>query len=228
MSDFQNFKAFIPFVNRPDLLEKAVASMMELSPHLSIIDNSQDGLDPAKWPCPIIRPSVPLQVSQTLNFIFRLTREAGCGICVYMHGDGAAQPGTCLELVEKAKQATLEGRKWGLIFTLYDILFALNMDLLKRVGDWDVNIPWYKADQDYYRRITLAGLECVEGGMGDRVSHFSSATIRSDERLNFLNSINHHLAHQFYLAKWGGECGEELWTVPFNRPDLFKDARLGG
>lgn len=221
MSDFQNFKAFIPFVNRPDLLEKAVASMMELSPHLSIIDNSQDGLDPAKWPCPVIRPSVPLQVSQTLNFIFRLTREAGCGICVYMHGDGAAQPGVGLELLEMAQQATISGRNWGLIFTLYDILFALNMDLLKRVGEWDVNLPWYEADLDFYWRTKLAGLELMEGGMTDRIQHFSSATIRSDVKLNFLNGIMHPLATQYFLQKWGSKEEDKRFRVAFSRPDLF-------
>lgn len=227
MIDFKNFKAYIPFVNRPDLLRKAVDSIAELRPHLSIVDNSPTGLIPSEWNVPIIRPSVPLGVSHTMQLIYRLTREAGANVCIYMHSDGYAQTGVALDLVDYAQQLTVNGRKWGLIFTLYDILFALNMDLLRQVGDWDVNLPWYCADQDYYRRITLAGLECVEGGMADRVEHFSSATIRSDKKIDFINSINHPLAFQYYEAKWGGRCGDEKWFVPFNRPDLFIDARLG-
>lgn len=221
-----DFKAFIPFVNRPDLLLRAVDSIADLQPHLSIMDNSDEGLIPGEWPVPVIRPSVPLGVSQSLKFMYRLTRESGAGICVYMHGDGFAHEGVALELLDCARKATADGRQWGVIFTLYDILFALNMDLLKRVGDWDTNLPWYCADQDYYRRITLAGLECAESGLGDRVEHYSSATIRSDKRIDFINGIMHPLAFQYYEKKWGGRCGSEKWTVPYNRPDLFPDAKL--
>ncbi|MFZ3343307.1 MAG: hypothetical protein WA213_20690 [Terriglobales bacterium] len=227
MSDFKNFKAFVPYVNRPDLLRRAVESIAELQPHLSIVDNSEDGLTQEEWPVPVLRPSVPLSVSHTMRFIYRLTREAGCQVCVYMHGDGYAQPGVALELLECARKATMAGRRWGVMFTLYDILFAMNMDLLKAVGDWDPNLPWYCADQDYYRRVTLAGLEAAESGLGDRVEHFSSATIRSDKRIDFINSIMHPLAFQYYERKWGGRCGQERWTIPFNRPDLFHDARMG-
>lgn len=218
---FENFRMFIPYVNRPDLLKRALSVAPEVAPHLSILDNSADGLNPADWEVPIIRPSIPLGVSQSINFMFRLTREAGCSTMLYMHSDGHAQPGTCLDLLECCRKATIEGRRWGVMFTLYDILFALNLDLLKRVGDWDINLPWYCADQDYYRRVTLAGLEAAESGLKHQVDHFSSATIRSDKKLDFINGVMHPLAFQYYEKKWGGLCGQEKWTVPFNRPDLF-------
>lgn len=219
MSEFINYRAFVPYVNRTDLLRRAVDSISDLHP--SIVDNSAEGLDQQEWDAPILRPSVPLGVSQTMQFIYRLTREAGADVCIYMHGDGYAHPGVGLELVECARSFTIQGRLWGVIFTRYDILFALNMQLLRRVGDWDTNLPWYDADLDYYWRVRLAGLELAESGLKDKVEHFSSATIRSDKRLNFLNGIMHPLANLYFLAKWGGREEKDRWKVPFNRPDLF-------
>lgn len=223
-----DFEMYIPYVNRPDLLRKAVESAADMRPYLTVLDNSPDGLEYQPWVPYVIRPSVPLGVSQSINFMFSRTRSLGKKIVIYMHGDGSAKPGTCHELLECARKATADGRMWGVMFTLYDILFALNLDTLAAVGDWDVNLPWYCADQDYYRRVTLAGLECAESGLGDKVEHFSSATIRSDKRLDFVNGHMHRLAFLYYEAKWGGRCGHERWTVPFNRPDLFPDARIGG
>jgi hypothetical protein len=211
-----DYCAYIFHVNREDLLQKAVASARDLQKNLTVIDNSANGL---KIPIPyvyVFRPSVPLTAIQSINFAMTDTKAHGAQIAIWMHSDAEARPGSCLALVEYARRMNAEGRKWGTLFTNYDALAALNVSLIDKIGLWDTTFHGYFGDGDYYRRIRLSGYECIETGIA--VDHTPSQTINSDPELAFHNSVTFPLYQQYYLLKWGGQPGSEIYATPFNRP----------
>lgn len=212
MSDYA---AFIPFVNRRDLLEKAIASAVDLKENLRIIDNSKSGLhgDPG-WP-PIIRPSVPMTFSQTLNFMLGLTKDKGKTICIWMHSDASAHPGSCLKLLELARRYTAENRKWGVLFTNYDALSAMSVEAFEKIGGWDEMFEWYASDCDAYYRLKLAGYGCINTSLP--VDHSPSQTLNSDPEIRAQVEGMYHHRNRCYTEKWGGEPGHERYTTPFNR-----------
>lgn len=212
MSDYC---AFIPFVNRIDLLKKAVASASDLRQYLLVIDNSKEGLEGEDGDPQILRPSVPLTFSQTMNLILFLTRRARSRICIFMHSDAEAGIGSTSALVTEARKLVEAKKKWGVLFTYYDTLAAFNPEAFEDIGGWDTNLPWYFSDNDSYRRLRLAGWECIETGLP--VKHEPSSTINSDDNLKFLNSVTFPLYESYYRRKWGGTPGNEIYAVPFNR-----------
>jgi hypothetical protein len=215
-----DYSAFIPHVVREDLLLNAVMSAWSFGKmdEWSIVDNSPDGLTPAfraRCHLDVLRPTVPLSCSQTFNYIMRLTRERGQKICIWMHSDAEAGNGIAEAFLEYARRVTECGRKWGVLWTYYDTLCAYNTDLLDVIGEFDTTLPQYFCENDWQCRVKLAGYECIDTGLTD-VKHVGSATINSDPMRRMHNSVTFPLYHQYYLAKWGGDPGHEIYTRPFN------------
>lgn len=211
----KDFRAFIPFVNRPDLLHRAVLSCKDIWEDLMIIHNSDVQLTVTGMQN--YRPIVPLSFSQTMNCILKMTKNTGPGrnICLFMHSDAEAAPGVCLNLLEEARRLTAEKKRWGVLWTAYDALAAFNVEAFDDIGGWDTNIPWYASDDDAYHRLRLAGWDCIDTGL--EVKHEPSQTIKSDANLNFINSITFPLTLKYYEEKWGGRPGDEKFLTPFDR-----------
>jgi len=207
-----DFRAFIFYVNREDLLTKAFHSAAEISDAVTIIDNSRDGL---ANPLPHYRPPVPLSFSQSMNLAMTHARRDGCSFVLVMHSDACAQPGSCLSLLDYARKLNRESRRWGILFTNYDALAALNLSLMDDIGLWDTNLPQYFSDNDYYRRIDLAGYEKIDTRIP--VNHTPSTTINSDPELKFLKNVTFPIYETYYTRKWGGPPGKERFRGPFNR-----------
>jgi len=206
----------IPFVNRPDLLELALQSVRPFWPHTLIIDNSDTGLDPSMWPVPIMRPPVPLTFSQSMNLLQHLASERSCDCLLFMHNDAEAGAGTPKRLLAIIEEAIASGQRWGVAFTHYDTLAAFSMAMVHAVGPWDTTLPHYFADNDYYRRVRLAGYEIINTGLEVTHHNDASSTIKSDPRLTFLNSVMFPLYGHYYTTKWGGPPGNETYDWPFN------------
>ena len=211
-----NYLLGIPFANREDLLERALATVKPLWPHTVIVDNSEPGLDPAAWPVRVVPSPVPLTFSQSMNLLQRLASEQSCDVLLYMHNDAEAGPGTADRLLAITDEALVSGRRWGVAFTHYDTLASFNMTMVREVGPWDTILPNYFADNDYYRRVRLAGYEMIETGLP--VAHVGggSNTINSDPRRRFLNGVAYPLYERYYATKWGGTPGRETYVQPFN------------
>jgi hypothetical protein len=148
-----------------------------------------------------------------MNFMLQDAKRRGCKFYFFLHSDGEVHPGFALKMLELARAQT---GKWGVIFSLYDVFAAYNVDLLEGIGLWDNNLPWYFADNDYYRRLKLAGFSVIEAG-GEGVNHEASSTIKSDPNLNFLNGVTFPLYAHYYACKWGGSPGHEAFLRPFNQ-----------
>lgn len=217
MSDFH---AYIPYVNRPDLLIKAAESLYDLRPHLTILDNSAQEDEKVFFPIPadvpVIRPTVPLTAVQSINFFLTDAKRRGCKFMLWGHNDHEAHPGSALALVEYARKMFAEGRKWGICFTAYDALSATNLDVIDDVGLWDSTLfSGYHGDNDFYRRLRLAGYETIDTNIP--VDHVGSQTIKSDPEREFMNSILFPISGFLYERKWGGRPGEETFSTPFGR-----------
>lgn len=224
-----DYSAFVPVVNRPDLLENVFAATTCLHHRFTIIDNSPNGVvEKAKLPIhskgspPIrfFRPPVPLSFSQTMNWAIQDTMDWRKTFCITMHNDAVIPEGACEQLLEFAHQAVIDHPRWGVIFTHYDVLAVHNPVAHQDIGGWDTNLPQYFSDNDYFRRLKLAKWECIDSGI--EVGHLASSTINSDPYLRHMNGITFPIYGEYYRQKWGGTPGEERFTLPFNmRPVDF-------
>lgn len=206
-----DFTAYCPYVNRPDLLERVIQACKADGIHLNVIDNSGE-------------PCIPMTFSQSMNWEMRHAGLQGIKFCLHMHSDAVIPEGDITKLLEFARETDERTKKWAVIYTHYDILACYNPQAYLAVGGYDTNLPNYFSDNDWYRRCKLAGWELVQM-VGHNVEHGvngeGSQTINSDLRLKFLNGQTFPLYAEYYKKKWGGSPGHEVFRFPFNRPDLF-------
>ena len=124
--DNQDYAIFCPVVNRFDLLDAAVASTAPYN--MTVIDNSNGKLgDRYKGAehVTVYIPSVPLTFQQTSNLECWLAKQRGAKYYVHMHSDAQFPTERIGELLDIARRA--DGKRWLVIFTLYDILCVYNV-----------------------------------------------------------------------------------------------------
>ena len=204
---------FIPYVNRPDLLEKAVKSVPKSDLwHTLVINNSGNAVDVEAhyW-----APDVPLTFAQTQNLMLKIAKNREQSFYLFMHNDCEASEGTVKSLIEMAAKLTIENRKWGTIFTGYDALAAFNTKAFEEVGGWDTELCWYASDCDVYYRLRLAGYELVESNLP--VKHEPSQTLNSDPEIRRRVDLMMPFRQYYYQEKWGAQPGSERFLKPFNR-----------
>lgn len=198
------------------MLDRAILSLPHnVRSRVLVLDNSQIPTQP--FNCKIgnvnhAHPPVPLSASQSINYILSSALSYDCEVAFFMHNDAACGPGdfeTLLDFVS-ILNAT---RPWGAVFTNYDALVCFNMEAIKRVGPWDQNLPGYFSDNDYYRRLRLAGFPTVDTGI--KIIHNASETIKSDPERQRINAATFPLYARYYAAKWGGEAGKEKFEKPW-------------
>lgn len=222
-----DFVAFCPYVNRPDLLLRVLASCRDASLSLTIINNSgsdifhspDGGTEPPEGVA-VFDPPVPLSFTQSMNLEFKLAKESGAKYCLHMHSDALIPPDVFGKLVDYARRMDSEGRKFGVLYTFYDILACYNVEAALEIGGYDTHFDSYYSDNDMWCRFRRAGYECHDTHI-EGVTHEGSATINSDPKLRLIHSITFPFANMYYVAKWGGQPDHETFKTPFNRPDLF-------
>lgn len=216
-----DFAAYIPVVNRFDLLDQAVTNATEIDYALTIIDNSPEGIPRGRYPHPltVARSFVPMTFTQSMNFEMEDTARKGKKFCLHMHSDSIVPSGAIDSLLTKAREIDNAGRKWGVIYSFYDIMAIYNPAAAIDIGGYDTNFSAYFSDNDWYRRLDLAGWERINTGI--EVGHVGSQTINSDKRLQFLNEQTFPLYSHYYSIKHGGEPGHEKFSVPFDNHELF-------
>lgn len=99
--------------------------------------------------------------------------------------------------------------------------FILTPIALERVGCFDENIyPIYFEDNDYARRLALAGLAHVHLDRVTNVIHGGSSAIHADPELMIQNHKTFEANKAYYLRKWGGMPHHEQYEHPFNNAGL--------
>jgi hypothetical protein len=210
-----DFRVYMRVENRRDLLDKAIASIPEFWPLLSIVDNSPDGMcDGLPEGITIMHGPIPLTFTQSHNWFYKDAKEKGCKFILWMHTDAEAVDNGHLRLLDFAREQCVGKRKWGLAWTSYDSLTALNLDMISEVGGYDTIFPKYFCDNDHTRRMRLAGWETIDTGIVTK--HIGSQSILSDPKAKFLNDVTFPLYQQYYIKKWGGTVDHETFTRPFD------------
>jgi len=218
-----DFCAFIPVVNRIDLLQNVIAAVQPLWDDLTVIDNSERGVNVKPDKIKICCPPVPFSFTQSMNWELKQTLRRGKTFCVHMHNDAIIPEGACEKLLEFASNTHHTQQQWGVIYTLHDILCIYNPKVYEAIGGYDTNFSAYFSDNDYFRRMDLAGWKRINSGI--EVGHVGSQTINSDPYLRHVNQVTFPLYREYYRAKWGGVPGEEQFTHPFGV--LPKEWKLG-
>lgn len=207
---------FIPFVNRPDLLERALrpwASVPEF--RVWVIDNSA-GSDTvaynreleevlADFPSVAMRrPHVPLTTAQTMNFIRALALQWDLDVVGFQHNDGEISDQGIRLLYATAEQKLAANEPWGALFTNYDVCCLFNVQALRVVGEWDwLRFPFYHLDNDYYHRLRLAGFPTIDTGIPCLHHNEASNTIKADATRQYVNRLTFPISEQMLREKWG-------------------------
>jgi hypothetical protein len=92
--------------------------------------------------------------------------------------------------------------------------FTLDHRLFEEVGEFDENFdPAYLEDNDMHHRIRVAG---YEGMCYAPYFHHLNGTQKSDPQQRELVQRRFPVLLNYYIQKWGGKQGEEVYQIPFN------------
>lgn len=209
--------AYIPYVNRPDLLQQAVGSLRALWPWLVVIDHSVAG-DAATVVADMLAPGQVFRsdpalttFAQLQNWAIAEARERQAAYLLFLHTDASCPPAVPLEVLATARAHA----DVGAVFTQYDALAVFRLTALLDTGPWDESFRWYYADRDYYCRMARAGWAILEQ-RALPVRHLTSQTLATDPLLaqQLHGDLLWHAAH--YQHKWGGPPGQERFRMPYN------------
>ncbi len=105
--------------------------------------------------------------------------------------------------------------------------FAITKRCVEEVGLYDENFyPVYYDDTDYGYRMGLIGAKKTLV-YPKRISQDLGGGLKHDARAFALYWANVNHIHDYYVRKWGGEAGQEVFKTPFNDPKMtVKDWKL--
>lgn len=104
--------------------------------------------------------------------------------------------------------------------------FGVNKKCFDKIGYFDDQIyPAYFEDNDYHRRILLAGLKAQKNN-NNEYWHYGSRTLQSDPLVKDWLHYCYTLNRQYYAKKWGGDVDDEKYTIPFNGAEFRRDDLL--
>ena len=93
--------------------------------------------------------------------------------------------------------------------------FAFDAATFAKVGRVDENFhPAYFEDNDYARRLDLSGVPTASLDLP--LVHHGSSTLRSSQTFMMRNHSTFPANRAYFVDKWGGVPGEEVFTTPFN------------
>lgn len=200
------YQSWIFFVNRYDLLKKAVASVRSDLRNLTILDNSPEkllhqksGLGVPEYP-----PPFSFTYVESTNFALSSGLRSGDDFVITMHNDAEALGESANVFLGKLNELVASGRKWGQLKTNYDALTAYNLAFVRECGLMDNFFSMYFADNDYFYRMKLAGYEIVEmPEIKDKIKHEVSSTLKAGFPPRVVHDIKFALYQQYYKMKWG-------------------------
>ncbi|WP_028544691.1 glycosyltransferase family 2 protein [Paenibacillus taiwanensis] len=228
-----NYVLGIFYVNRLDLLYKALYSVQAYWPHVIVIDNSWNKELRSAVAIPkgvtVYEPPIPLSHSQSQNMLHYWGKEQNCDFVMYMHSDAEAESGTPELFLKRLTCLMEDGTKWGAANTYFDTLAAFSMKAIQSVGPWDQNLPMYYSDIDWFRRMRLCHYELIETLLPVKHHNDGASTVKSDVYLLHVHEVTFPLYQDYYIRKWGGGMGQETFSLAFDRfplnpvPDYLAD-----
>lgn len=210
------YKLHIAYRNREDLLRDAVKSVGEIGNLHLWPNNGAQVL--ADVPCQVVHPLPDMSPISVINMMIQSSWDDD--VMFWAHNDCFAHPGAAVEFKAATEALFASDVKWGVHFSLYDVLCAFNMKAVREIGYWDPMFFQYTADNDYYHRLVSAGysqMQWDKGRDGRHVEHRGSMTVRSDPLFNHITQWRERTRFDknYYKLKWGGDVSHENYTAPF-------------
>lgn len=213
------FSINISYVGGPDYLKRAIESVGDYKDNLVVLDSREsEALSYAEVGLnydQVVRPLIPLSHTQSHNWFRAQAIMYNRPFYMVMHNDAEASDEVIEKLMDRA--AEIADKPWAVLFTNYDALAVYNTRAAVAAGPWDWKLfPSYYSDNDYYRRLKIAGFYLEDTGLP--VKHVGSHIINKvDKRAKYLNHmLLSGFAREAYIRKWGGPPGEETYTKEFN------------
>lgn len=102
--------------------------------------------------------------------------------------------------------------------------FMVSPKIVNTVGWFDETFaPAYFEDNDYHLRINLAGLNAISTTAAPYY-HYGSKTQNADPNNPVVPSFAFEINKLYYINKWGGDPGNEMFERPFNDENkTFRD-----
>lgn len=219
----------IPHYNRPDLLLRCIQSIDYPVDKLVIVQNGKDEDMPNVF-------ALPSHVKQYVHIRHPNTGVAGSWNEVIMlfpapwwmlvNNDILFTPGD----LERMSRATWTFKdEHAILFGNHACaFFTITKRGVKNVGlfDWALR-PAYYEDNEWMWRLKCVGetytnienINSIHGENVNGVMH-GSRTINATPQLLNENSRTYDNNHRYYVAKTGGEPGQEKFTHPFNNPAI--------
>ena len=223
----------IPILNRGDLLMRLVNSLDYLVAKLFIINNGSDegvaralekikgGANPLIETVEIFSANKNLGVAASWNLIMAKNPEAP----YWLIGSNDMFFQRAGDLKKIYEYLQFNYKTYAVIHAYAFNFFCVTKYGFGALGTFDENIyPAYLEDCDYSYRAQLAGaprvnIPDINMKHGDGPST-GSLTIASSPKFAAANLITHQNNREYYLAKWGGPNGKEVYKRPFNNPRL--------
>ncbi|MDB5312823.1 MAG: class SAM-dependent methyltransferase [Gemmataceae bacterium] len=211
---------YVPFVNRPDLLQYALRSVREYTQNVVVIDQSETGAGVGLHAGPVFRWGAPVRFTSVMNWMQRDAYRRKLRRFLFMHSDAESAPGGVRGLLEEADRLDGRRERWGVIFTRYDALALFNPAATADAGCWDETFLWYVSDVDYYNRLLWAGWGQHQLPAACAIHHGSQTVQSLGETERETVARDHGWGINHYRHKWG--CGWDegdrgrVWCVPYN------------
>lgn len=222
------YKLHMAYANRADLAAEAYDSVVDAigAAHIHVWPNGING-DTLKTPrirnTSQVHRLPPMAPVSIINLLIHESWHDD--VMFWMHNDALALPGVAERILAKVEELHNSGKKWGALFTHYDVLCAFNMAAVRDIGYWDPMFFQYTADPEFYHRMRKGGWSIEEFGPGvlHRVGEprvgvdDGSVTVRSDPLFNLRTQWRESTGFDkdYYRLKWGGLPGAEKYDRPF-------------
>lgn len=215
----------IPFLNRPDLLDEALATMGAESYIYVVNNNSVDQEINEQFQALVEKYNLDtysarfnLGVAASWNRIVMRAVSMGFEYIYVGSNDILMHDGVLDQFVAMDKE---DG---ACIWLLNHFnFFCLHKRFISRVGWFDENFyPAYYEDNDFIYRCKIAGLDVGRAPeeMKKKVEHKGSQTIHSDPVYGAGNNktfSSWNATH--YRMKWGGMPGHETYKFPYDNAE---------
>lgn len=208
----------VPYVNRFDLLCRAVDSVLDHAAQVVVIDQSDNGLgDVWGGRVSVFRWTGARQFTTVQNWMQREAAHRGCRWLCFLHSDAACAPGTVELVFRRAAELDAVGHRWGVIFTNYDAFACFSMRAMADVGCWDETFAWYVSDIDFYNRIRWRGWEQVNLPEATVWHDFSQTRHAMDAGERDAVDSQTIWAEYHYAHKWGRPWseGDRIHDIPY-------------
>lgn len=202
----------IPTINRKDIFQDYMSKYQDIwfRRHMLVIDNGNQNIE-TKPAC--LKHSVRIMhhnigVAASWNAMMAYSNQKGYTHCA-IYNDDIYYSRTPVEIEEfiqnNPADIYLGTKSWSVFVLPYSVFY--------QIGPFDEDFKGaYFEDNDYERRMTVAGLSILRDEFFDPEIYENSMSIRKDRSLN----VNFDNNRERYVRKWGGMPGSEKFQSPFN------------